>query len=209
MRKKSRLFWNLLFGCVRTLWGQRRSTGAAPRKKQRGGRVELQTRPALHSQTFPTLKRMLKGKIFSWYGKIPFIFIYSKILFQLFFSLQTTAQGTSGTSKHHIYWLDMKDPPTSHMDALVQLDFMAFTCIKKNVSPLPSFCLWQHREVCVYRKKGRETESESTKNVILIWCFSIGGGECQIPDSCTPAKVGSIVWSRSLEVFVSAFKTKL
>lgn len=59
--------------------------GAAPQKTQRGGRVELQTRPALHSQTSPTLKRVPKGKIFSWYGKIPFILITSKISFQLLF----------------------------------------------------------------------------------------------------------------------------
>ena len=39
--------------------------GAAPQKEQREGRVELQTTPALHSQTSPTLKRMPERKIFS------------------------------------------------------------------------------------------------------------------------------------------------
>lgn len=235
----TRLFWNLLalfmlhqnsnFGLA--MWGQRGSAAQLLGRNRVGERVELQTRPALHSQTFPTLKRAPKGKIFSWYGKISLL-ISSKTPFQLFyffiylFFFTNTRAGrpTSGASNSCTYRPDIKDPPASHMAALIQPDSTPFSHSQKRNIWRKRFLLchhsvWQHREVCVYRE--RDLERGSTKYVFLIWCFSIRGRERQIVyKAWFPACTFDLLFSRrkkstqsfdswSFELFVYAFRTKL
>lgn len=167
----TRLCWNLLglFRCVRTrALGQRRSTAQFLRRNSKEGGWNCKRglpyilRPPQHLKGRQRGKYSVDMERFLLFSSLPKYYSSFYFILFFFFTNNSTVQHTSDASKRCNYWPDMKEPPTSHMAALVHpvrlhAHTHIYVCVYK-LSPLPSFCLWQHREVCVYREKGRARE---------------------------------------------------